>query len=71
MRREDAIIIRTQNGRRELARSWREETAYDLSEPRRGTHMIVMRNEDGMKGFRANEAKPRFTSLYCQIRNRL
>lgn len=32
--REDAIT-RTREGRRELARAWREETAYDLSEPKK------------------------------------
>jgi len=31
---EDAST-RTREGRRQLARSWREETAYDLSEPKK------------------------------------
>lgn len=32
--REDAAT-RTREGRRQLARTWREETAYDLSEPKK------------------------------------
>jgi hypothetical protein len=34
LHREDAIT-RTREGRRKLARSWREERAYDFSEPKK------------------------------------
>ena len=34
MRRDDPYT-KTREGRRQLSRNWREETAYDLSEPKK------------------------------------
>jgi hypothetical protein len=64
LHREDATT-RIREGRHQLARSWREETAYDLSEPKKGPPQESDEGEKGtMERLRAREAS-RHITLIC------